>query len=341
MSRLLSYSLKTVILFLAIVVFESCQSAFISNTTFSSDIPVSPNYDKEESWAVLPSKYSDALKAFAPNDINKLEADVFYVYPTLMTDNKDLRWNVPVNDKEQNDKVLHKTVLFQASAWLKAGKLYVPYYRQAHLRSYSKMENGGKEALLLAYRDVKSAFKTYLKKYNQGRPIIIVGHSQGTTHCIMLLKDFFDDKPLQNKLIAAYIPGIGVDKNEFKTIKSMVKPDQTGGFISWNTYRKNKFPKKYDLWYKNKVTTNPISWDNSKSTSRKDHKGFLFSNGKIYNEALKIDIINGLVWTSLPRFPYRLFLIFKKNYHIGDINLFWKDIQNNAQLRVRSWIEKQ
>jgi len=43
----------------------------------------------------------------------------------------------------------------------------------------------------------------------------------------------------------------------------------------------------------------------------------------------------------LPHFPLRLFAIFKKNYHVGDINLFWQDIRENAELRTRNWDYKQ
>ena len=119
------------------------------------------------------------------------------MYPTLNTEKEDIRWNVPINDKIQQGKVLNSSVLFQASAFTTSGKLYVPYYRQAHLRSYSMLKNGGERALLLAYADVKKAFETYLEKYNNGRPIIIASHSQGSTHTKFLLRDFFDKKPLQ------------------------------------------------------------------------------------------------------------------------------------------------
>ena len=34
------------------------------------------------------------------------------------------------------------------------------------------------------------------------------------------------------------------------------------------------------------------------------------------------------------------FLSFVKNYHFADINLFWKDIEQNAVNRVKSWHQK-
>ncbi len=319
------------ITFFALISFSSCKSTYSTEPFSLKSIPKSPDYQNVDSWAVLPSKDSST----------GLDADVFYIYPTLITSKKDIRWNIAVTDSVQNNTVLNIAVRFQASAWETSGKLYVPLYRQAHIRAYYHLDNGGKEALTLAYSDVKAAFELYLKKYNKGRPIIIAGHSQGSTHGRLLLKDFFDDKPLQKQLIAAYIPGIGIKKNEFKTIKFMTKPNEIGGFISWNTYKRNSLPKSYNKWYKGKATSNPITWNSAKHTQRDDHKGFLYSNGKLYKKALKIEVIDGMIWTTLPKFPHRLFAMFKKSYHVGDINLYWKDIQQNSELRVKSWLENQ
>ena len=196
---------------LLLFVLVGCKSTFQTQTFQSKNNPTIPNYQQESSWAVLPSKYTTEFQEFASKEIDTLQVDVFYVYPTLISDKKDIRWNVPIDDVEQNEKVLGKAVLMQASAFATSGKVYVPFYRQAHIRSYRMMNEGGKEAQELAYTDVKNAFEVYLKKYNQGRPIIMVGHSQGTTHTLRLLEEFFDDKSLQQKLVAAYIPGIRVN----------------------------------------------------------------------------------------------------------------------------------
>jgi len=269
-----------------------------------------------------------------------LQADVFYVYPTLIAASKDRRWNAPIEDPAQRNRVLQSAVQFQASAWAKAGRLYVPFYRQAHMRSYDFYQKGGKEAFSLAYSDVRAAFEYYLENENKGRPIIIASHSQGTTHTKRLLQEFFDGSPLQKQLVAAYLVGMEVLPDTFKSLKPMTSPDETGGYLAWNTFKKGHFPQKKDR-YKGSLTTNPISWGLSLSTDFKQHKGFLFTNGKVYDKALKIQITDGLVWTTLPRFPLRFFMSFKKNYHIGDVNLFWKDIQDNAVLRTNSWLKKQ
>jgi hypothetical protein len=326
------------IFFLAFfIVLVGCKSTYKTQGFSKKDIPLKPNYNNEKNWAVLPNSSFGELKEFTSKEIDTLQADVFYVYPTLNTENDDLRWNVPVEDIEQQNKVLNKAVLFQASAFATSGKLYVPYYRQAHLRSYKMLENGGDKALLLAYSDVKKAFEVYLKNYNKGRPIIIASHSQGSTHAKFLLRDFFDNKPLQEKLIAAYIVGTVLKSDLFSTLKPMTKPNEIGGFVGWNTFKKGNYPKKRDV-YKGSVTTNPITWDDAKTTALYEHKGFLYSNKKIYKNVLKIEITDGLVWSTNPKFPMRFFMSFMKNYHVGDINLFWQDIRENAELRTKTWL---
>jgi hypothetical protein len=328
------------IFFLAFfIVLVGCKSTHKIQGFSKKDIPLKPNYNNEKNWAVLPNSSFGELKEFTSKEIDTLQADVFYVYPTLNTENDDLRWNVPVEDIEQQNKVLNKAVLFQASAFATSGKLYVPYYRQAHLRSYKMLENGGDKALLLAYSDVKKAFEVYLKNYNKGRPIIIASHSQGSTHAKFLLRDFFDNKPLQEKLIAAYIVGTVLKSDLFSTLKPMTKPNEIGGFVGWNTFKKGNYPKKRDV-YKGSVTTNPITWDDAKTTELYEHKGFLYSNKKIYKNVLKIEITDGLVWSTNPKFPMRFFMSFMKNYHVGDINLFWQDIRENAELRTKTWLAK-
>lgn len=293
------------------------------------------DYSSYKNWAVLPGNYPDNIKEYAVQN-PKDSIDVFYVYPTLIVSGKDKRWNVPINDSVQINKILNIAVRFQASAWGNSGNLYVPYYRQAHIRSYELLENGGKTALLLAYADVKAAFEYYLKHYNNGRGIILAGHSQGSTHISYLLKDFFDGKLLQKKLVAAYIPGIGLDRNQYKTIPFMEKPNQTGGFVTWNTFKK-KFDQKKYKWYKGKVVINPVTWDTTKLADRKLHKGFLYSDGKMYRNSFDTHVDNGVIWISTPHFPHRYLAFTLRNYHTGDVNLFWEDIRENSLLRIQAF----
>ena len=311
----------------------------VQNPTNSSTIPDTftnaVDYSSSTTWAVLPGNYPDSLKEYTvenPED----SIDVFYVYPTLLLSKKDERWNVSIEDSIQRNKVLNIAVRFQASAWANSGSLYVPFYRQAHIRSYNQLENGGTTALLNAYSDIKAAFEYYLKHYNHGRGIILASHSQGSTHISLILRDFFDGKPLQKQLVAAYIPGVGLDKNQFKTIPFMEKPDQTGGFVNWNTFKK-KFDKEKYKWFKGKVVINPVTWDTTAFAKRELHKGFLYSNGKLYKNSFDTHTADGVIWITTPHFPYRYLAFTMQNYHSGDVNLFWEDIRENSLLRVQNF----
>src|SRR5258706_533076 len=83
------------------------------------------------------------------------------------------------------------------------------FYWQAHLRAYYTTDTArALAAFELAYQDIKTAFQYYLDHYNNGRPIIIASHSQGSSHAQRLLKEFFENGPLKNRLVAAYVIGM-------------------------------------------------------------------------------------------------------------------------------------
>ena len=335
---------RLISLLFSITIF-SCKTTYVSKDFRIADAPASPDYSDLENWAAHPKKNDSLIDIFYTTDKKNLKADVFYIYPTLLTDNKNDSWNADVFDIKQKSTVRNIAIKYQASAWANAGKIYSPLYRQVHYRSFYEpyTSNGGIKAGQIAYDDIRRAFLYYLKNFNQGRPIIIAGHSQGAYHCKNLLKEFFDDKDLQNQLIAAYIPGTRVDIDEFKTIHALKEPDDVKGYLSWNTFRMNKKPKKdkhpaHFSWKKNQFVTNPIKWNESREGAINDHKGLFFYDEKIYSNSIHIQIYDGLLWSSVPKGIKGNFLLkLINNYHFGDVNLFWKDISENAKNRVESF----
>ncbi len=308
---------------------------------FSEDnIPASPDYSSDKSWAVLPSKYPKQLTDFIGN-IKASNAAVFYIYPTLLLDPKDVSWNSDIYKKQIREDVINKAVKYQASAWASAGELYVPFYRQAHIRIFtSPYDKEGEKAWELAYLDLKQSFEYFLKHHRKNRPIIIASHSQGTIHAKRLLQEYFDGTDLQNELVAAYLVGAQIKIDDFKFLRPLNSFNETGGYVSWNTFKKNKYPKKYDKWFEGGVTTNPINWDSKKASNLSEHLGLLYIDDKIYPKSVKVVKKNGILWTSLPKVPNRIFLSLIKSYHYADINLFWADIQKNSIDRLNAWVER-
>mgnify|MGYP001307264354 CR=1 FL=1 len=333
------------LIFLLCISILGCKTKYATKDFIYSEIPLAPDYSKLDSWAAHPEKNDSIIDSFYTKDKKNIRADVFYIYPTLLTDKENNSWNSDINDSKQNQQVKNIAIQFQASAWANAGKIYSPLYRQVHYRSFYEpyTSNGGKKAGEVAYDDIRKAFIFYLQNLNNGRPIIIAGHSQGAYHCKLLLKEFFDGKDLQNRLIAAYLPGTRVDINEFKTIHPMKDPSDIKGYLSWNTFRKNRKPKQgkhpaHFSWNKNQFVTNPIRWNTSREATIEEHKGLFFYDKNIYPKSVSIEIYDGLLWSSVPRgIKGNIILKLIRNYHFGDINIFWKDISENAKNRVNSF----
>jgi hypothetical protein len=325
---------------IVIVLIISCKPIYKS-TEFNLDkTPHAPDYSQKKSWAVLPNNYPESLEKITEKYSIK-NTDIFYIYPTLLTDKKDDSWNANIWDIDFRNEVINKAILNQASSWVKSGNLYAPLYRQAHYRIFNKKyTQQGKKAWEIAYNDIRNSFEYYLKNYNMGKPIIIAAHSQGSIHGKKLIQEFFDEKPLQKKLIAAYLIGTRIKPEEFKQIKHMTQKDEIGGYITWNTYKDGKYPKNYNSWFKGGSTSNPITWDSKTVGPISLHKGVLYEDKKIYPNSVSVKVINGLLWSSLPKIPKRLLLSTIKSYHFADINLFWKDIEENSVLRVDKWFEK-
>ena len=117
--------------------------------------------------------------------------DVFSAPYKLYRPQGNDQWNASFDDERTNKKTDEGTIHFQASAFNEAGFVYAPRYRQAHLHAYFTEDSlSARLAFDKAYADIRAAFLYYMDHFNQGRPIIIAAHSQGTTHAIRLLQEF-------------------------------------------------------------------------------------------------------------------------------------------------------
>lgn len=306
-----------------------------------------PNYAALKYWAAHPAKKdpSDSVPKNIQNDFhpNRI-ADVFFVYPTSYLDpTKPTGWNASLQDIKTNIYTDYSSILYQASVFNEVGDIYAPRYRQAHIGSYSPIGHEDTlkaiAAFELAYQDVKKSFEYYLAHYNNNRPIIIAAHSQGSTHAIRLLKEFFDDKPLAKKLVAAYVVGMALDPNIYTQLKACNTPNETGCICAWRTFELGYEP---DFVVKEKfksIVTNPLSWDNTKTNlDRSVNEGsLLYDFNKIEPRVAGAINHEGVLWTPKPHF-FGSFLINTKNYHIADYNFYYVSIRKNVALRVNEFL---
>jgi hypothetical protein len=297
-----------------------------------------PDYSKPAAWAALPSTVDNADKspgAEFPDLQNDAQIDVFFLHPTILIDKHEKGWNASISDEQLNKQVDESTILFQASAFNGAGRVYAPRYRQGHYRCFfTNDKSSSQQALEIAYEDVKSAFEYYLQHYNQGRPIILAAHSQGALHAKRLLHDFFENKNLRNRLVVAYLVGWPIREGEFTDIPVCQNPDQTGCFCTWRSFKYGYLPD-HAVLGDSIAVTNPLTWRTDKAPADKSlNEGMIARKfEEVLPQRADAQVHEGVLWVHKPKFPGSFFFR-RKNYHIADYNLFYINVRKNAQHRV-------
>lgn len=301
-----------------------------------------PVYSDLRYWAAHPAKKdpSDSLPEPLRGEPRDTVADVFFIHPTtyvgMMTG-----WNAELADAALNRRTDETTILYQASVFNGHARVFAPRYRQGHLSAF--FTRGAQSAPFdTAYADVKAAFNYYLEHEHRNRPLIIAGHSQGALMAERLLREYFDGKPLQRYLVAAYIIGWPVPQNYFAVLPPCRKPAETGCFCTWRTYRKNYVPEYIQKEDPPAWVTNPLSWTlDSAVAPRELNKGSVMRDfTKVFPATTDAVIGEGVLWVSKPKFPGGAFF-WTKNYHIADINLFYLNIRANVAERVDAYLQGQ
>jgi hypothetical protein len=333
------------LLFAGICLIQSCSPSYQPYTGaagFNSTDGI-PDYRNLQYWAAHPAKKdpSDSIPAPLSASRSTEEADVFFLHPTTFTEPSDtLTDNARIDDPYINKKTDYSSILYQASVFNSQCRVFAPRYRQAHLRMYYLADSvRATKAFNLAYEDVRNAFLYYLENENNGRPIVIASHSQGTTHAKRLMREFFErDSTMRSKLVCAYLIGIPVEKRLFQQLVPCSNEGTTGCYIAWRTYRKGYEDKFISALDSSISVVNPYTWSSEPGTADKSmHKGaVLYKFNKVYRRAQSATVAGNALWISKPRFPGGFFY-FTKNYHAGDYNLFYVDIRSNLAQRIRAY----
>ena len=338
---------KTRLLLAAFASLASCVSVRPQKDFNPAQVPPAPDYSKLENWAAHPDKKDPADRSPLP-DVQDLQADapvdVIFLHPTTyIGDRRSERdWNASVSDTKTNTKTDDGSILFQASIFNSAGRVFAPRYRQAHLRTfYAKGDSASaRQALDLAYTDAKAAFAYYLKYWNNGRPFILVGHSQGARHAMFLIRELIEGKPLESQLVAAYIVGWPVSKDFYKTFKPCETPDQTDCFCSWRTWERNFGRRR--AFQPDVICTNPLTWTTAEKAyapKSLNQGGVLRPFDKVYPQVTDAEVYRGVLLASKPKFKGSI-LFTRKNYHIGDLNLYYMNVRENAEARAKRYLRR-
>lgn len=324
---------------LVLILFSGCARIDDQYFKYPLNSYSSPDYNLESNWAALPTKadFADASPSYQfDNNQDTVLVDVFFIHPTTFRSNK--KWNARLDKGFLNWATDRTTIKHQASVFNGSCRIYAPRYRQATIQAYFSKTDRANKAFELAYNDVKAAFLKYLEVYNNGRPFILAGHSQGSSHLISLLMEFEETEVLKNQMVTAYIAGMPVFEDYFKRLKPCKNASETDCYNAWSTYLNGYFPADY---YKGAVSTNPLNWkiDSDYATYDENKGGIVFRykrNPKPYLVDAKN--VDGVVWVKKPNY-WLSKLIKIKNFHIADYNLFWVNIRENVAERIRAFDE--
>ncbi len=245
---------------------------------------------------------------------------------------------------------------YQASAFAPTANLYAPYYRQADaaytltlpLAEQRKVVGG------IPATDGLAAFDYYIKNYNQGRPFILAGHSQGSNILLYLLSDYMKQNPrVYARMIAAYVIGYSITPEylaQNRHLKFAEGPDDTGVIVSYNTEAPQMVGKN-PVVLPGAHVINPISWTRSeKLAPAEDNLGSidmgpdgLMIFQKAYADA-RIDKAKGVLICSTVNvdklspgnqvFP-------KGIYHHYDYLFYYFNLRDNAANRTNIYLKEQ
>lgn len=329
--------------------------------------PAAPDYALSHNWAALPDRADsvDIVPAGIEADDGQADAkvDVFFIHPT--THYKRSGWNAALDDSVVNQRTQSGALRHQASVFNGCCRIYAPRYRQAALAAFVDANGNGLPALELAYADVKAAFDYYLAHYNQGRPFILAGHSQGARHGIRLLAEEIDGKPHAARMAAAYLVGYPINLTgngqPFAHTPLCATQEQTGCVVSWSTALEGsdtrKFRPEIDLSpglpevqrsaKGPQLCVNPVSWENNGAADAAAHQGaIVFSRdlnmplGPLQKNLISTRCESGYLFISDPGAAFHRLVMPGGNYHNYDYNLFYMNIRENAILRSRAHLAR-
>ena len=229
-----------------------------------------------------------------------------------------------------------------------SARLFAPYYRQAAMQVYGMTAEQREPYLELAYRDVSAAFATYLEKWNEGRPIILAGFSQGADMCYRLLQEYFGDAELAERLVATYAIGWPLTEEmcaRYPQLRPAQGADDTGVIVSFECEAEGVTGSFIVPEGTRALSINPLNWrTDSAPASKEENLGACFTDysGSIVRDAgalcgAYIDPARGVLKVtdvSPEDYPAVVTGLPEGAYHIYDYQFFFRNLQQNVQQRV-------
>ena len=191
-------------------------------------IPAAPDYSEETFW------YKQE------NDTDGDGADVFYLVSTWeadwYTDDSLPCHYADVHNPGHRER-MSREISGVAGYMADGNNFYSPYYRHMTIDIWeTQNEDTINSRFRLPFDDVKKSFDYYMRNFNNGRPFVLAGFSQGAKAVVELMKTM--DNETAGKMVAAYVMGYKVtpsDTVSCPVIKGARACDDTGVTVCYNS----------------------------------------------------------------------------------------------------------
>lgn len=300
-----------------------------------------------------PADYSDMDNWLSMPEVGDKEVDVIFLYPTsygtLTTPEDDLS---DIDDMSMRIAASFSAAM-QASVFEESCNVYVPYYRQLTVPSLLKVIEESPDALsYIASSDIYHMLDYYFEYFNEGRPFILAGHSQGSVWLTVILEDYMKEHPeYYENMVAAYVIGYSVTEEYLAAnphLKFAEGEDDTGVIISYNTEGSGNKGQFNCVVREGAIAINPMNWKRDESyASVEENLGSLDMKGEIitdYADA-RVDVERGVVVcesiTADTQLSEMLIPYFgSESYHLSDYSLYFMNLQKNVADRIEAFLEK-
>lgn len=315
-----------------------------------------PDYAKAEAWVARPGRANDPSE-WLPDGVSadSGNAAVFYIHPTTYLERD--RWNAPLNLTGGAEFRRRLFVQSQASVFNGAGQVWAPRYRQAAFGTFLLDSKDAKAALDLAYNDVSAAFDRFVAESGE-RPVILAGHSQGALHLERLLREKVAGKPVERRIVAAYVVGWPISTAADLPrlgLPACRAATQTGCILSWLSFSDPANPdlvlhsyeksagfagerrRRADL-----LCVNPLTGTEGGAAPPKDNSGALIPSADLHSAKLEPGMVGahcdqGLLVIDGKIPPLGPYVLPGNNYHVYDYALFWAAIRRDSERRLAAW----
>lgn len=296
-------------------------------------------YENSDNWVYLETAETAA-------------ADVFFICPTVYGGTDD-SYNMSLEDTASKEAFAGATNM-EKGIYDEDARFFAPYYRQAGLNVYELPPEEREAYLSLAYEDIKEAFTYYLEHYNQGRPIVLAGFSQGADMSIRLLKDCFAREEVNDLLVACYAIGWRITEEELEEyphLRFAAGETDTGVIISFNSEAESVTDSLMIPAGTRTLAINPLNWKtDSTPASREENAGACFTDysGSIVTEishltGAYIDPQRGALKVpdvSPQEYPPVLSIFSDGIYHLYDYQFFYRNLQENVGVRIDAYLSR-